>query len=45
MNVKPKLATVIIPTLNEGEYLDACLSSLKAHGAESIDAVIVVDAG
>ena len=45
MNVKPKLATVIIPTLNEEEYLDACLSSLKTHGAESIDAVIVVDAG
>jgi glycosyltransferase involved in cell wall biosynthesis len=45
MNSQPKLATVIIPTLNEEAFLDACLSSLQRHKEGRIDAVIVVDAG
>ncbi len=45
MNAQPNLATVIIPTLNEEAFLDACLSSLQCHKAELIEVVIVVDAG
>lgn len=36
---------VVIPTLNEGDYIGPCLQSLRDHAADWISQVIVVDAG
>ncbi|TWU01277.1 glycosyltransferase [Stieleria varia] len=37
--------SVVIPTLNEAEYLPQCLRSLSEHGGDAVTEIFVVDAG
>jgi glycosyltransferase involved in cell wall biosynthesis len=37
--------SVVIPALNEAEYIDSCLSSIRDQTSDAVDEVVVVDGG
>jgi glycosyltransferase involved in cell wall biosynthesis len=45
VSADPIAVSVVLPTLNEREYITDCLDSLEAQDHEGIDEILVVDGG